>query len=528
MKLQNLNQLAKTAKARYAIGYINRELSLSNGFKIAFESYLSRKGDTIKYLNYSAEITINAFNNKIFLPNQWFYISTFPIEFVNELVKYKNILMEITDDKVSEFYANVNWEDISNVKKNKVSALCEPLNSALVKYFGSDFESLNYMTKFLTNYAWWSGGKTIDKTDYYVYPVLKILGIKQAAQAYIADIVYAFSTDKDLMEQALGLLSDGELNPALGENSMGAVNLIVAGAPGTGKSRYVQDSYSNITRVAFYSKYSYSDFIGEIIPVTLYKDTDETLKLLSGDIVDLGEPLLDFRFVAGPFIETIISSLRNPENIYTLVIEDINKGDAASVFGDMFQLLGRSSDGNSEYKIKPSKELSQYLFSQNNIASFFNDGLFIPSNMNIVAILSSASQDVFILDSSFTRRWKFKYMPIIEEGFIHENVLVSYGGEQFKWKHLLKCINNKLKELKIDENRLIGPYFINENEISDKIAIKYKLLGYLWDDVLRDKREAFDGGILTRSELIIAYSTGVDVIGIYKNLTLLKNMEQTI
>lgn len=528
MKLQNLNQLAKSAKARYTHGYINTELRLNNAFKMAFESYLSQKGYTIKYLNYSAEITINAYNNKIFLPNQWFYISIFPVEFVNELVKYKNILKEIIDNNVSEFYANVSWEDIRNLKKNTVSTVSESLNGALVKYFESDTESLNYMIEFLTNYKWWTGSKTIDRADYYVYPVLKILGIRQTAQVYIANIVYAFATDKELMAQALRLASDAQLNPAASGISMGAVNLIVYGAPGTGKSRYIDDSYPNITRVVFHVNYSYSDFIGSFIPVTLYKDTDATLKLLSGDIVELGEPLIDFRFAPGPFIETIINSLRNPENMYTLVIEEINRVSVASVFGDMLKLLGRDSDGNSEYKIKPSKELNLFLLSQNNIASSLKNGLFIPSNMNIVATLSSADQGVFILDSAFMQRWKFKYIPIIEQGFIHENVMVPYGGELFKWKHLLKCVNNRLKDLKVDEDRLIGPYFINSDEISDNNSIKYKLLLYLWDDLLRHKREAFSGGIRTRFQLLRAYSNGVDVIGIYKNLIMLKSMEQAI
>jgi len=525
MKLKNLNELAKSAKSRYTNGYKNREVKLHNAFRTAFENYLQQKGDTIKYLDYSAEITVNTFKNKIFLPNQWFCISTYLVEFVNELIKYKNILEEITDNKVNGLYGNVYWNNIKDLNKNANSTLNEPLKGALVKYFGNDTESLNYMIKFLTKYEWWIGSKTIDRADYYVYPVMKLLELRQVAQAYIADIVYAFATNELLMDEALRLLNDVELNPIPSGIAMGAVNMIIYGAPGTGKSRYVEDSYSNITRVVFHLKYSYSDFIGHIIPVTLYKDTDATLKLFSGDIVDLGEPLIDFRFVPGPFIETIISSFRNPENIYTLVIEDINMASVASVFGDMIQLLERRSDGNSEYKIKPSEELNSFLLSQKNISTFFNNGLFIPSNMNIVATMSSSGQDIFIIDSTFTRRWKFKYIPIIEEGFIHENVLVPYGGDEFKWKHLLKCINNRLKDLKIDEDRLIGPYFINVYELSDNSSIKYKLFIYLWDDVLRHKREAFNEGIRTRSELISAYSSGVDVLGIYKNLTLLKSME---
>lgn len=95
----------------------------------------------------------------------------------------------------------------------------------------------------------------------------------------------------------------------------------------------------------------------------------------------------------------------------------------------MFQLLDRKFDGSSQYRIRPSEDLHNYLMSLEDVRSSFEEGLYIPSNMNIVATMNSADQGVYVLDSAFKRRWKFKYMEIKESGFVHENSPVIYTGK---------------------------------------------------------------------------------------------------
>lgn len=515
MALQNLNQLSVQAKTRYTSSYRNREVKLHQGFKIAFENFLESKGNSINFLDHSAEITIGASHNKIFLPNQWFCIATFLAEYVKELIKYKEILDHIRSNGNHRLTNKRFWDTVKVQKGNEFNLIDEPLKSAIEEYFQDDTESMNFMKTFLTDYSWWNGSKTIDRADYYVSPVLNILGVVNVAQAYIADIIYSYATDDDLMDEAIKLLEVIESNPLIDDIVNGGKNLIVYGAPGTGKSRYVNDNYINITRVVFHSEYTYYDFVGTYKPTPLYRESDSILKTVDGNVFEHGEPVINYAFVPGPFISIILDALRNPSQMHTLLIEEINRANAAAVFGDMFQLLDRKNDGTSEYTITPTKELYNFLLSQRDLATYFENGLFLPPNLNIIATMNSADQGVFVLDSAFKRRWNFKYVPIIEDGFAHQDVLVSYAGRNIKWKYMLKCINNKLKDNRIEEDRLIGQYFINTDEILNPSFLTSKLFIYLWDDVLRHKRTAFFAeGLRTYSELISAYYDGQDVLNI--------------
>lgn len=515
MILQNLNELAIRAKTRYTSGYRNHEVKLHQEFKIAFENFLHSKGNSIYFLEHSAEITIGASGNKIFLPNQWFCIATFLAEFVKELINYKETLDGIRANGNHSLTNKSFWDTVRNQKGHEFNIIDEPLKTAIEGQFQDDIESMDYMKMFLTDYTWWNGNKTIDRTDYFVSPVLSILGVVNVAQSYIADIVYSYTTDDNLMCEAIRLLEVIENVPTINEFVDGGKNLIVYGAPGTGKSRYVNDNYENITRVVFHSEYTYYDFVGAYKPTPLYRASDSILKTIDGNEFKHGEPLIDYTFVPGPFISAITNAFRQPRQIHTLVIEEINRANAAAVFGDIFQLLDRKADGTSEYNIIPSKELNNYLLSQRDLDAYFTNGIFIPSNLNIIATMNSADQGVFVLDSAFKRRWNFEYIPIVEDGFAHQDVLVTYAGISIKWKYLLKCINDRLKDNGIEEDRLIGQYFINTDEILNSNFLTSKLFIYLWDDVLRHKRMAFFAeGLRTYSELISAYYSGQDVMNI--------------
>lgn len=525
MALRNLNDLVVEARTRYADNYNNRELKLHQNFKNAFKNVLDYKGNTIRYLEYSAEITINQSNNKIFLPNQWFCISTFLTDYTKEILNYKNKLIQIKEtssSSPSEF-----WNLVKNQKGNAPNEITEPLNTYLNDYFDTDIVSLEHMKRFLTDYSWWNGQKSIDRPDFYVSPILNILGVVNVAQTYIATIVYFYATNDLLMNESIKLLDEIETDSFIEEVTDGGINLIVYGAPGTGKSRHVEDTYTNITRVVFHPEYTYYDFVGAYKPNPIYRSCNESLKTLGGDDFVHGEPLIDYSFVPGPFISVIMKCLRTPSEMHTLLIEEINRANASSVFGDMFQLLDRKANGLSEYTINLSKELKDYLSSQEDISNYFTNGLFIPPNMNIIATMNSADQGVFVLDSAFKRRWHFKYNPILKQGFTHQDVLVKYGHREIKWKHLLQAINEKLKDNKIEEDRLIGPYFITPEEILSASSIASKLLIYLWDDVFRHNRDSFfDTNIRTYSELTELFYDGADVINILEYVDAIITNEQ--
>ncbi len=291
-------------------------------------------------------------------------------------------------------------------------------------------------------------------------------------------------------------------------------NLIIYGAPGTGKSYWVEN-YKNtidwlkidtkkITRVVFHSEYTYFDFVGQYRPYPVYKKAnknDDGWVDISESAESIpGQPYIDYRFVPGPFTKTLVKALNDPVNTYTLLIEELNRADAAAVFGDVFQLLDRKN-GRSEYPIEPSKEwlnyLKKVLVNKDIIDNSVEDGVFIPSNMNIIATMNSADQGVHLLDTAFKRRWRYKYISVkaaIKEAG-KKNVKIKYAGKDVSWLSFIEEINNKLSDkFDVPEDRWIGPYFATEQELesSDGEAAIEKVLFYLWDDVLRNTERRND------------------------------------
>lgn len=522
--LRNLKELAVQSREHYQNTFVNEDFKLNRDFKEALSVVLEARNTTIQYFDYSVEITTSS-NNKIFCPNQWFYLATFVADFVSELIRYRQELEAISESEFIDLSRRQFMDKVKTLKEKNIEEEAPEIKSAIHEYFGDNETSAEYMCRFLTDYSWWSGSKTIDRHDYYVSPALHLLGLVNVSQAYVAEIVHFLASDPILMEHALTLQNKVQENRLQLDSP--SENLIVYGAPGTGKSRYLEDNFSNTTRVVFHSEYSYYDFVGSYKPTPLYKSNDVTLSRLSGEPFQNGEPIIDYQFVPGPFLNVLIKAIEDRDTKYTLLIEELNRANAPAVFGDIFQLLDRKSDGSSQYKIQPNEDLKNYLMSLNHIRHYFDEGLFIPNNMNIVATMNSADQGVYVLDSAFKRRWKFKYMPIKEKGFVHENTFIQYAGENFEWRLILGAINRKLKKLGVNEDRLIGPYFISPEEINNPNSLSSKLLIYLWDDVVRYKREEFFmQEIRTYSDLVSSFVSGSDVMGIQQDLKELKEWEQ--
>lgn len=281
----------------------------------------------------------------------------------------------------------------------------------------------------------------------------------------------------------------------------GGVNKIYYGAPGVGKSNKIKKTYeqenSSFLRVVFHSEYSYADFVGAYKPTPIYKK-DDAGSFLNADGSNLensiGEPLIDYQFVPGPFTILLERALSQPEKKHTLIIEEINRADAASVFGDIFQALDRDKDGKSDYAVFVSRELQNY-FAKSPYAAvrdIVGTGLRIPPNMNIVATMNSADQGVRPMDAAFKRRWLFEYMPIQFEGAATAEEIIKYNNQDMKWKDFAQALNAKLQsaECNIQEDRLIGPYFLKPGTVSSSDSVS-KLLLYLKDDVLRHYPDFF-------------------------------------
>lgn len=283
-----------------------------------------------------------------------------------------------------------------------------------------------------------------------------------------------------------------------------AINKIYFGAPGTGKSKYVDSIYYNeySKRVTFHPEYTYNDFVGYIRPV-----------------VD-GEDLI-YLFVPGIFTEILIESLVDPYNMYTLIIEELNRANTAAVFGDLFQLLDRDDDGTSEYRINNTEIYNCIRESMGDEYKYDDGSIYIPSNLNIIATMNTADQSVFVMDTAFKRRWQFEYIPI----FFDENHEFKYkliNNLDITWETFVNVINEFMmseenEDLVISEDKQIGPYFVKENELNDPNKFGYKVLLYLWEDVFKmDKYKLFNKDIRTFSMLMSRFSS-IDAINVFNS-----------
>lgn len=261
-----------------------------------------------------------------------------------------------------------------------------------------------------------------------------------------------------------------EFTPTIDDEINLPHNRIVFGAPGTGKSfRLKEDSKKfgdRYERVTFHPNYSYSQFVGTYKPVPVENNKGEKTK----DIT--------YEYVPGPFMRSYVKAMKSDEP-YLLLIEEINRANVTAVFGDVFQLLDREN-GESEYPIETSKDMRNYLKDAKITKENFNPNIItIPNNMYIWASMNSADQGVFPMDTAFKRRWEFEYIGINDNSEEIKNITVAVGEDEhiIRWDDLRTSINNKLTDdYHINEDKLLGPYFISKEILDTKEGIDVESL----------------------------------------------------
>ncbi len=273
------------------------------------------------------------------------------------------------------------------------------------------------------------------------------------------------------------------------------INLGIHAADYSLDDNSTQKSTRHYERVTFHPNYSYSQFVG------CYKPSMKTVSTDDGEKEEI-----TYSFVPGPFLRVYVNAVNNPTENFLLLIEEINRANVAAVFGDVFQLLDRKQ-GKSEYPVTASEDIIKYLRSE----GINKTELSIPENMYIWATMNSADQGVFPMDTAFKRRWNFEYIGIDD----NENGVSTYEipinkSKKVNWNDLRKAINSKLISLNVNEDKLLGPYFISENDLKnannslksndeeskkakeDFIKLfKSKVLMYLFEDAAKMKRDFF-------------------------------------
>ena len=277
-----------------------------------------------------------------------------------------------------------------------------------------------------------------------------------------------------------------EISSIQGKKEIFSRQIIYFGAPGTGKSHKVKEiigeeaNLPNVFRTTFHPDTDYASFVGCYKPSM--QPTSKEEKTLTGK-----DEEIVYTFVPQVFTDAYVYAYKHPTETTYLVLEEINRGNCAQIFGDLFQLLDRK-DGVSEYKIKADNDMAKYLVAQlGEESEGIKDGkLCLPANLSILATMNTSDQSLFPMDSAFKRRWEWEYVPInytkdVDSGSFE----ITINGQNYSWVEFIKEVNKRIFALTQSEDKQMGNFFI-KHSIGEK-EFKSKVMFYLWYEVLRDE-----------------------------------------
>lgn len=293
---------------------------------------------------------------------------------------------------------------------------------------------------------------------------------------------------------------------------------IYYGAPGTGKSKTIKDLTfgESVIRTTFHPDSDYASFVGTYKPIT----EEVTLRDCYGKkVIDeetnevVKEERIAYKFIPQAFLEAYVEAWKKlgSSKKQFLIIEEINRGNCAQIFGDLFQLLDRNEYGFSDYPIVADKDMQKYLkkefegweitnkdeinqlYGEANMVNLIMKGerLVLPSNLYIWATMNTSDQSLFPIDSAFKRRWDWKYVPIREgrdkETNAHLNWYINTGDKQYKWWAFISKVNELIGSLTNSEDKKLGYFFCKakDGEIDADLFVS-KVIFYLWNDVFKD------------------------------------------
>lgn len=268
------------------------------------------------------------------------------------------------------------------------------------------------------------------------------------------------------------------------------------GAPGTGKSHGIDDVvfvYPHV-RTTFHPDTDYATFVGA------YKPTMKTNTISRNGVTTTEEQII-YSFVPQAFLKAYVNAWKLMPKPYFLVIEEINRGNCAQIFGDLFQLLDRDDDGYSKYPIEADEDIKRFLSldKEKGFAALTDEQkkqfpdeliwkgekLVLPKNLHIWASMNTSDQSLFPIDAAFKRRWDWKYIPIADGG---KEWKIEVLGQKYDWWEFLEEMNNIIEDATSSEDKKLGYYFVKADDDGIISAEKFvsKVVFYLWNDVFKD------------------------------------------
>lgn len=461
--------------------------------------------------------------NYVFFPNQYYYLAVICKDYAEALCEY----CDFFDKKIrnsNELNFIVLNQDFKNIKYTEL--------------FDNE-DDLKKFTRFLIDENYRPGKKFIngkeDKSfrgtkDIFGSCILKMLPLPDASSGYFGNIVYYLSKRKNLFQKLEKFYAElNVISSVVDLNcNLKPAQTIYYGVPGCGKSNKIDEETINTSdeqkmRVVFHPEYTNADFVGQILPTNV-----------DGNV--------EYKFRPGPLSKILRRAYLHPDKKYYLIVEEINRGNAAAIFGEYFQLLDRIAakkevpangytytEGWSSYSIenefinwyirenlyadvnhklqneddgiaKKSDDESQKAIEIGNLHFSANTGIRLPPNLSILATMNTSDQNVFILDNAFQRRWDMVLVKNEFGDYSENQKLATIENSDITWEKFQEVINKKISQFSKENNfssmidKRLGCWFVkavpDKNDANGKYIItedsfKNKILKYLWDDAFK-------------------------------------------
>ena len=490
---------SKEIKEKNIVTLFGKVQSISDSVKEKWQKVAKQNNEEMIF--FDADILVKSKDGYIYSTIAELLIASYGFKIYKMLKDYQEFISELKNKNSVISNPEAYSRSVKEAKKDGTGPLVDTINNSSLSQINKD-----KLLEFCTNYASWHGGKTIDRNDFWQSPFYGILGFVQSRSGIHSYIDY-LRRDSDTNNSELLNAMQNEIHSLLHQKpnitssisspstltpsdslttapvSISGANIIYYGAPGTGKSHkldeLIKKENTNTFRVTLHPEYTYSDFVGQLLPVSK-KANDGNDKYT-----------VSYEFVPGIFTIALKEAINNPDRSVYLILEELSRANVAAVFGDLFQLLDRKN-GISEYPID-NPDISKIVYGKANTDQNTYKKIYIPNNLSILATVNTSDQNVYPMDTAFKRRFEWRYVSTdygsnSEDFKDNNNPTIDVGNNiRVTWDNLYKGLNSFIVgELGLNEDKQIGPYFIKfEGANGDKAhdLVKDKLLQYLWEDI---------------------------------------------
>ena len=494
-----VNSYSKEIKEKNIVTLFGKVQSISDSVKEKWQKVAKQNNEEMIF--FDADVLVKSKDGYIYSTIAELLIASYGFKIYRMLKDYQEFISELKNKNSVISNPEAYSRSVKEAKKDGTGPLVDTINNSSLSQINKD-----KLLEFCTNYASWHGGKTIDRNDFWQSPFYGILGFVQSRSGIHSYIDY-LRRDSDTNNSELLNAMQNEIYSLLHQKpnitssisspstltpsdslttapvSISGANIIYYGAPGTGKSHkldeLIKKENTNTFRVTLHPEYTYSDFVGQLLPVSK-KANDGNDKYT-----------VSYEFVPGIFTIALKEAINNPDRSVYLILEELSRANVAAVFGDLFQLLDRKN-GISEYPID-NPDISKIIYGKANTDQDTYKKIYIPNNLSILATVNTSDQNVYPMDTAFKRRFEWRYVSTDygsnSEDFKNNNNPTIDVGDNIRvtWDNLYKGLNSFIVgELGLNEDKQIGPYFIKfEGANGDKAhdLVKDKLLQYLWEDI---------------------------------------------